>query len=145
MGSGASSFFREEFGISEKENKDTTSGVEYGQYEREQISSTIIGAIFSTQLDQTHPLSFGLKTYHTLKLSSTAYDMKDAAVIRLNKNAKPENGFVGYKVLNNQSNALVAGKFSYGKGSFTYLVDNPLFRGFWEQGKLVFSNSIIFK
>jgi hypothetical protein len=71
--------------------------------------------------------------------------MKDAAVIRLNKNAKPENGFVGYKVLNNQSNALVAGKFSYGKGSFTYLVDNPLFRGFWEQGKLVFSNSIIFK
>ena len=145
MGSGASGFCREEFGISEKENKDTTSGVEYGQYEREQISSTIIGAIFSTQLDQTHPLSFGLKTYHTLKLSSTAYDMKDAAVIRLNKNAKPENGFVGYKVLNNQSNALVAGKFSCGKGSFTYLVDNPLFRGFWEQGKLVFSNALIFR
>jgi hypothetical protein len=145
MGSSASGFCREEFGISEKEIKDTASGIPYGQYERSQISSTIIGAIFNTEIDHTNPLSFGLKRYHTLKLSSTSYQMKDAAVIKLDSHAKPENGFVGYKVLSNQSNALVVGKASYGMGSFTYLVDNPLFRGFWEQGKLVFSNALIFR
>lgn len=142
IGNSVSGFCKEEFGVSEKEVKDSTSGIGYAQFEREQISSTIIGAIFNTQLDISHPLSFGLKKYHTLKLSSTAYQMKNGAVIRLDKNAQPENGFVGYKVLNNQSNALVAGKTSYGRGNITFLVDNPLFRGFWEQGKLLFSNTL---
>jgi len=144
MGNSAAGFCKEEFGISEKEFKDSTTDVEYAQLERQQISSTIIGAIFKTQFDHSHPLSFGLKKYHTLKLSSTAYQMKDAAVIRIEKDAKPENGFVGYKVLDNQSNSLVVGKMLYGKGHFIYLVDNPLYRGFWEQGKLVLCNAIIF-
>jgi len=145
MGNSAAGFCKEEFGISEKELKDTSSETGYAQIEREQISSTIVGAIFKTQLDASHPLSFGLKKYHTLKLSSTAFKMKDASVIRLDKIANPENGFVGYKVLNNQSNALVAGKTSYGRGNITYLVDNPLFRGFWEQGKQLTCNALFFR
>jgi hypothetical protein len=31
-----------------------------------------------------------------------------------------------------------------GSGSFIYMVDNPLFRGFWENGKLFLVNSIFF-
>jgi len=39
---------------------------------------------------------------------------------------------------------LIFGEEEMGKGSFIYLVDNPLFRAFWENGKLFFVNSIFF-
>jgi len=29
-----------------------------------------------------------------------------------------------------------------GQGSITYLVDNPLFRTFWENGKMLFANAV---
>jgi len=33
---------------------------------------------------------------------------------------------------------------SMGSGSIVYMVDNPLYRNFWEQGKLLFSNALFF-
>jgi hypothetical protein len=30
----------------------------------------------------------------------------------------------------------------YGRGQVVYMVDNPLFRGFWENGKLFFANAV---
>jgi len=29
-----------------------------------------------------------------------------------------------------------------GRGQVVYLIDNPLYRGFWEQGKLLFANAV---
>jgi hypothetical protein len=29
-----------------------------------------------------------------------------------------------------------------GRGSVVYMVDDPLFRSFWENGKLLFSNAV---
>jgi hypothetical protein len=29
-----------------------------------------------------------------------------------------------------------------GRGAVVYLVDNPLFRGFWQSGKRLFSNAV---
>jgi hypothetical protein len=29
-----------------------------------------------------------------------------------------------------------------GQGQVVYLVDNPLFRAFWENGKMVFANAV---
>ena len=37
---------------------------------------------------------------------------------------------------------LAIGSESHGRGNIVYLVDNPIFRGFWESGKLVLSNAI---
>ena len=53
-------------------------------------------------------------------------------------------GFVGYKAIETLKNTLVFGVEEKGRGSIVYLVDNPLFRGFWENGKLLFSNAIFF-
>jgi hypothetical protein len=30
----------------------------------------------------------------------------------------------------------------FGQGHVVYMVDNPLFRGFWENGKMIFGNAI---
>ena len=37
---------------------------------------------------------------------------------------------------------LVFGVENYGRGQVVYMVDNPLFRGFWENGKLFFVNAL---
>jgi len=29
-----------------------------------------------------------------------------------------------------------------GRGQVIYLIDNPLYRGFWEQGKLLMANAL---
>ncbi len=53
-----------------------------------------------------------------------------------------EHDYAGGNVLNSVEESLVCGVEKKGKGSVVYLVDDPLFRSFWEDGKLLFSNAI---
>ena len=39
---------------------------------------------------------------------------------------------------------MIFGHETFGKGDIVYFADNPLFRSFWENGKLFFVNSIFF-
>ncbi len=140
-----------EYGVKEnKIKKDTTEVkanlIPYAQRERESIKNLITGSIIKTRLDKTHPLAFGYgKDYFTLKLSSNSYsllnDGYNVAYI-----AEPEvvSGFAGSEAIKNLKNSLVYGEVPMGKGSVTYLIDNPLFRAFWENGKLFFVNSLFF-
>ena len=54
------------------------------------------------------------------------------------------SGFAGKDALSNLNNTLVFGEERMGSGSFIYMADNPLFRSFWENGKLFLVNSIFF-
>ena len=65
-------------------------------------------------------------------------------VFHLKKDAKALNGFVGSRVKQQQSEATIAGYQSYGDGAIIYFIDNPLFRGFWENGKLMIANAVFF-
>jgi hypothetical protein len=38
--------------------------------------------------------------------------------------------------------SLAIGLENQGRGEIIYFVDNPIFRGFWESGKLVLSNAV---
>jgi hypothetical protein len=40
------------------------------------------------------------------------------------------------------NNGMLLGVQSMGRGSVIYMVDDPLFRSFWENGKLLFSNAV---
>ncbi len=51
-------------------------------------------------------------------------------------------GFAGKKALKQVPNSLLFGVENKGKGKIIYLVDNPLYRSFWENGKLFFANAI---
>jgi hypothetical protein len=117
---------------------------DYGSGTREYIKNLITGAIFKATVDETHPLAFGYNdTYFTLKLSNKSYEyLPKGNVVYLSGNDTPVSGFAGSEALKKVSGSLVFGAEKKGKGCIVYMVDNPLFRGFWENGKLFFANAI---
>jgi uncharacterized membrane protein len=134
------------FGIKARETKkDTTLSLEaYDISEREDIKNAITGAIFKTKVDTTHPLAYGYKdTYFSLKLGDDAYEYLDkGTVVYLDKDTSPVAGFAGSDAQKKIGKTLIFGVENYGRGQVVYMVDNPLFRGFWENGKLFFVNAL---
>ena len=117
----------------------------YGDVERKQLSDAISGAIYKVALDQTHPLSFGLgNTYYSLKTNELRFGFLEQGwnVGIIKGKAKPVQGFAGARINPKLDNSLTVGVEQKGRGSIVYMVDNPLFRVFWENGKLLFSNAV---
>ena len=143
---------KEGFGISENntEEKDSTATeanlIPYAKRERESIKNLITGSIIKTRLDNTHPLAFGYEdNYFTLKLSNDSYSLlSDGYNVAYIEEPKIVSGFAGSEAVKNLKNSLVFGEVPMGEGSIIYMVDNPLFRAFWENGKLFFANAIFF-
>ncbi len=129
----------------EKEKDSTEIIVEpYVNLKREQMKNDITGAIFKTRVDTTHPLAFGYKdTYFSLKLGNDSYNyLENGTVAYISKDTVPVAGFAGCEAQKKMSKSLVFGVEKHGKGQVVYMVDNPLFRGFWENGKLFFVNAL---
>jgi hypothetical protein len=129
----------------EKELKEKDNLTHYEDAERKQISESISGAIYKVSLDRSHPLAFGLRDfYYTLKTNELRFaylpDGWNVGVIK--GKAKPVQGFAGYKANKKIDNSLVFGVEEKGQGEIVYLVDNPLFRCFWENGKMIFANAV---
>ena len=117
----------------------------YDNLERKSISNLITGSIFKVTMDNTHPLGFGYdNSYHTLRLNSNhyAYLKKGTNVSVIKSKTDLVSGFAGGNALKNIDKSLVFGVEKMGKGAVIYLADNPLFRGFWENGKLIFCNAV---
>ena len=129
-----------------KAEKDSTAQFQsYEESERDQIKSAITGAIFKTRVDTTHPLAFGYgDTYFSLKLGADAYDyLEEGTVVYLEeKHTSPVAGFAGSEAIKKIGRTLVFGVENHGQGTVVYMVDDPLFRGFWENGKLFFVNAL---
>ncbi|WP_149303653.1 M14 family metallopeptidase [Pareuzebyella sediminis] len=148
MGGALKGLIQEEgFGLTAKisETDSSTMVPVYDETVRQQINKAITGAIFRTKVDTTHPLAFGYKdTYYSLKLGHTAYNYLDeGTVVYLEKeNTKPVAGFAGTTARKRIADTLIFGVEAHGKGHVVYMVDNPLFRGFWENGKLFFANAL---
>ena len=120
----------------------------FAEAERREISNEIIGAIYKTTLDKTHPLAFGLRDgYYTLKTSARRYAMLEGAwnVAYLKGKQKPLIGFAGYRANQRLTNSLVFGVENKGRGSVVYLADDPMFRSFWANGKLIFANAVLMR
>ncbi len=119
----------------------------YADRERESIKNLITGSIVRTKLDTTHPMAFGYDdTYLSLKLSndSFSYLEKGYNVAYLEQNPEIVSGFAGSEAKKNIKSSMTFGEEPMGRGSFIYMVDNPLFRAFWENGKLFFVNALFF-
>jgi len=137
----------EDFSIKEKETKkDSTISLESFEIsEREQIKSVITGAIFKASVDNTNPLAYGYDdTYFTLKLGDRSYNyLENGSAVYLSEGAnEPISGFAGSEAKKKIAETLIYGSESMGRGQVIYMVDNPLFRGFWENGKLFFANAL---
>lgn len=126
--------------------KDSTLDLpSYELSERERIKDEITGAIFKVKVDNTHPLAFGYNdTYYSLKLGADAYEYLDKGTVAyLEKgDTDPVAGFAGSEAKKKIDKTLVFGVEAHGRGTVIYMIDNPLFRGFWESGKLFFANAL---
>ncbi|ARV05262.1 zinc carboxypeptidase [Polaribacter sp. SA4-10] len=130
-----------------KAKKDSINAnlVPYADTERKSVANLITGSVFKSTLDTTHPLAFGYdKTYFSLKLSGTSYTyLKEGNnVAYFDKAAKNVAGYAGSKAVKNIPESLLFGEDQIGSGSIIYMVDNPLFRSFWENGKLFVANAV---
>ncbi|MCO5936686.1 M14 family metallopeptidase [Mucilaginibacter sp. RB4R14] len=117
----------------------------YVDRNRDAIRSSIPGAIFKLNMDNTHPLGFGFPNYYySLKLSDDIYELlgDDDWNVGTIENNGYVAGFAGVKSKQKVNNGMLLGVQSLGHGSVVYLVDDPLFRSFWENGKLLFSNAV---
>jgi hypothetical protein len=116
----------------------------YADRERAAISDFVPGSIFRLRMDNTHPLGFGYgEEYHTLKLGSKVYEYLTTGInVGTLKKDGHVAGFVGANVKNKLQEGLVFGVERQGRGSIVYLIDNPLFRAFWHNGKLLFDNAV---
>ncbi|WP_299397067.1 M14 family metallopeptidase [uncultured Gelidibacter sp.] len=140
-----------DFGLKRNVSKDTTATKKnltpYAERERESTNDMITGAIFKSEVDNTHPMGFGYdKNYFTLKSGSSAYSLLEDGynVAYLGEQPKNVSGYAGKNTLKNLENSLVFGEERLGNGSIIYMADNTLFRNFWENGKLFFVNAIFF-
>lgn len=141
----ASDSEKTEFEKKDKELKEKDVLARYEDYERKGLSDFISGAIYKVGLDNSHPLAFGLgSAYYTLKTNENRFSfLEDGGNVAVIKGkAKPLQGFAGYRANQKMDNTLVFGVQQKGQGQIVYLVDNPLFRCFWENGKMVFANAV---
>lgn len=129
----------------ENDEKPKENLIPYDQRDREFVKNSILGSIFKSTIDTTHPLAFGYENkYYSLKLNSNAYHLleKGVNVGYFSKNATNTSGFAGINALKQVPNSLLFGVENKGKGKIIYMVDNPLFRSFWENGKLFMANAV---
>ena len=68
--------------------------------------------------------------------------MKDGWNVGVVKKDSYVAGFSGYKVKNKLKDGMLFGVEEMGAGHVVFMADNPLFRMFWENGKLLFCNAV---
>lgn len=129
----------------EKEELDNRL-IPYADQLRRSLNYANPGSVFKVKLDNSYPLAFGLpEYYYSLKTNTLHFQpMKDAVNVGTLGENLTVSGFIGVKAKEQQKNTVVFAAQSKGRGGVIYMVDNPLFRSFWENGKLLFSNAVFF-
>ena len=142
------------FDLKEKEDKSKDKSKEKGSAidslklyvdrERTAISDETPGSIYRVNIDTSHPLGFGLTGgYYSLVQNAYNFDfLKEGWNVGYLKGDNYVAGFSGKNAKEKLKNTLLMGVQSFGRGSVVYLADDPLFRGFWYNGKLLFGNAV---
>ncbi len=116
----------------------------YADRDRQSLVNNTPGAIYRMELDNTHPLGFGYPNYYyTLKMNSRLYEfMKEGWNVGVIKKQAPTAGFVGSVAKSNLIDGTLIGVQDMEAGKVVYFADDPIFRNFWENGKLLLSNAV---
>jgi hypothetical protein len=120
----------------------------YNQIDNNNSKHIIGGAIFTADLDISHPLAFGV-TNHIFSLFKTndlALQQQEnpfASVAQYTQSPL-KSGYSSQENTNRiaQSDAIIAKR--YGKGSIVLFADNPNFRGYWMGSQRLMINSLFF-
>lgn len=140
------------FHLSRREQEreaDTTSGATlkgYGTQQRAALPHRTPGSIHRVQIDASHPLAFGMDDpYFTLKRNDDAYTFEQNGwPVGVLDESNAVSGFMGSTAEAKIEDTVVFGTQAVGDGHVVHFVDNPLFRGFWYSGQVLFSNAVFF-
>ncbi|WP_129717175.1 M14 metallopeptidase family protein [Pedobacter sp. SYP-B3415] len=115
--------------------------------EKDNFAASIPGAIYSLNLDKTHPLSFGMVDglYYTIKTDDTIFEfMKEGYNVGVLAQNNFRSGMAGSKVRSRLKDGSLLSVQPVGKGQVIYLADDPIFRSFWHNGKRLMVNALFF-
>ena len=129
-----------------KEREKQAQLVTFEDQERDFIRGFAPGAIYKVKVDKTHPLAFGYgDTYYTLKTGSNKVSYLDGNNVGIVVSKDDLlSGFAGQYAKEDMAESLVFGVENKGRGQIIHVVDNPLFRSFWQNGKLLMVNAMFF-
>jgi Zinc carboxypeptidase len=131
-----------------EEKKDSNSSYNnvrrYENRERDGIVNNIPGAIYKVEMDNSHPLAFGYSNnYYSLKMGSDMYEfMKEGWNVGIIKKEDQTAGFVGNTTRKKIKDGTVIGVQPLGRGTIVFFADDPIFRNFWENGKMLLANAV---
>jgi hypothetical protein len=117
----------------------------YGNRQRDEVVKSVPGSIYRVELDNSHPLAFGYPDhYYTLKQDDNVYEfIKEGGWnVGIIKKDNYVSGFTGNKAKEKLKDGVIFGVQEMGRGEIVYMADDPLFRSFWENGKLLFCNAV---
>lgn len=112
--------------------------------EREFIRYEPLGAVYKVNLDTTHPLAFGYTDfYYALVQKSWNFEyLQNGWNVGYIKEKSKLAGFAGSNATEELVNTPILASQDIGRGKIIFMADNPLFRGFWYGGKLMFGNAL---
>ncbi|MDA0377945.1 MAG: zinc carboxypeptidase, partial [Bacteroidetes bacterium] len=104
------------------------------------------GAIYRVKVDETHPLGFGLaeETFVLRRRGDEPALMTGNGDWNVGVVAEDGrmSGHTGFRAKERIEGSLAFGVQGMGRGEIVYLLDNPLIRGFWVSGHLLFANAV---
>ncbi len=129
-----------------KNDKAENKMSKYGDRVIDALESSIPGAIYKVYLDASHPIGFGTSgIFFDLKQDMVSYESNnDAWNVGVLKKDSYMSGFAGIKAKNALQEGVVIGVKDIGLGKLVYMADDPIFRNFWEGGKLILANAVFF-
>ena len=116
----------------------------YADRERARTPRSNPGAVFSIDVDPTHPLAYGFgPSTWLLRLQSDGPPvMIGSSAWNTGTIGGRVSGHVGYEAEAKMPETLSFGSESMGSGTVVYLLDDPIYRGFWYAGRLLMANAI---
>jgi hypothetical protein len=132
--------------IAKNDKADINKTSKYGDKVVDALQSSIPGAIYKVFLDASHPIGFGTNgIFFDLKQDMVTYEPSNEAWnVGLLKKESYMTGFAGVKARAALQEGVVIGVKEIGSGKLVYMADDPIFRNFWEGGKLILANAVFF-
>ena len=121
-----------------------TAGAAWSDRQAARGAHVVGGTILRTDLDPSHPLSFGIgESVPTFRTSSTFFDADAPATVVGRYAAEPLlAGYISSARLESASGSAAVVVARHGRGTVVVLLDEPAFRGFWIGSARLLSNAV---
>jgi murein tripeptide amidase MpaA len=103
------------------------------------------GSVVRLDWDPEQPLGYHMAShYYALTVARTAYEPLSKGNVGTLSDEIEVYGFMGNTIRESLKESMKYGVRSHGQGALIYMVDDPLFRGFWKSGEQIMMNAIFF-